>query len=233
MTITAARTLAGSIERFRIPREPYTRIVREITKGIKQTHWMWYVFPQLRALAKSETALYYGIGDQDEARRYLGDVQLRARLGECTLGILRQRRLMFNETDSRKLQACMTLFRSVAADPSLPNAVLTKFYGGMPDQRTLDFLSGVRVESTTAMGRVEMGRSWEKRIERARSAVETIGVRPDRGAGDPMYREDVEKFVRGFGLSAAAVKRIVDEWLADQGRARSAGWDDAYQSYME
>lgn len=75
-----------------------------------------------------------------------------------------------------------------------------------------------------------MGRAYEKGIRRAQEVVASVGQRPERTA--PRTRAEVESFVKGFGLSAAATRRIVDEWMADQGRAESAGWDNAYDSYM-
>lgn len=76
-----------------------------------------------------------------------------------------------------------------------------------------------------------MGRHWEKKIAKARAAVSAVGVRHERS--EPMLRPEVESFIRGFNLSEAATKLIVDEWMADQGRARSEGYDDAYSQCME
>lgn len=75
-----------------------------------------------------------------------------------------------------------------------------------------------------------MGRAYEKRIARAQATQAAVGVRPERT--EPRTRQEVESFVRGFGLSASATRQVVDEWIADQKRARDAGWDDAYESYM-
>lgn len=68
-----------------------------------------------------------------------------------------------------------------------------------------------------------MGRAWEKRVQRAQEVQASIGQRPERT--EPRTRAEVESFVKGFGLSAAAVRRVVDEWMADQQRARDAGWE--------
>lgn len=224
MTHAITPPQARPIRRFLdAQRVHYPKIVREIRQGRKRTHWMWYVFPQLSRLAKSETSRYYGIADQAEALDYLNDPTLRLRLAECTMGVLSHDKLMLPPPDDRKLQACMTLFRTVAADPTLPNAVLDKFYGGRPDQRTLDILAGTYVEPQTAMGRVEMGKHWEKKIRAAQSTVEQIGLF-DRT--EPMLRGEVESFIRGFNLSAPSVKLIVDAWMADQEQARDQGYHD-------
>lgn len=241
MILTPART--NSISRFRTAQDKsWPRIARELAVGRKDTHWMWYVFPQLRALAKSETARYFGIADRTEALAYLDDQVLRIRLAEATMAVLRHQRSMFSDVDKRKLQACMTLFGEVVKDPTLPHQVLDKFYDGQRHQLTLDVLAGrpipqqwtpkpITDRSWSAQGRVEVGRHWEKQIAHARAAVAQVGARQPRGAGDPMLRSEVESFVKGFGLSAAATRRLVNEWMADRQRAANAAWDEADEAY--
>lgn len=216
-----------SLKRFHIADGTYGRAYREIRTGHKTGHWMWFVFPQLRALAKSDTARYFGIADLAEARAYVNDPALRRRLAECTIAVLGHRRLMFEHPDNHKLRACMTLFAKVVEDPTLPMAVLEKFYAGMQDQLTLDVLAGKKI-TLPPPRRADMGHHWEKRIASARAAVDSVGVRRDRA--DPMLRSEVEAFVRGFNLSRAATQRMVDEWMADRGRAVSVAWDEAYDS---
>lgn len=229
MTMTTVRPTAIDVSRFLTAqaRAPYSSIYREIQSGRKRNHWMWFVFPQLRALAKSETALKYGLADLAEANAYLNHQTLRARLGECTLGVLAQRRLMFNDTDRRKLQASMTLFREATNDPTLPTAVLEKFFGGDPHQKTLDVLNGtIPNEPIYKPGTAEVGRHWDKRFAAAQEAVASVGQRmPQHGYGEPMSRREIESFVRGFGLSAAATRRIVTAWTEDQDHAHEAGWE--------
>lgn len=70
-----------------------------------------------------------------------------------------------------------------------------------------------------------MSRHWEKSIAAAQEVVAEIGQARPRGDAEPRSRHEVEAFVRGFGMSAAATARMVDEWCADQGRAREAGWE--------
>lgn len=135
------RPLPTGLARFHAAQSRvYPRVVHEIRTGHKRSHWMWFVFPQLAGLARSETALYFGITGRREARAYLNDPALSRRLYQCTVGVLNHRHLMFGYPDDLKLRSCMTLFAQVAQDPTVLNAVLTKFYGG-PDQATLDLLS--------------------------------------------------------------------------------------------
>jgi len=197
----------------------YSRIIREIRRGKKETHWMWYVFPQLRALAKSEMAWRFGIIDKDEAVAYLGNVTLRTRLYECTAGILFQRRLMFGDTDTRKLHRCMTLFREVADDPELPDRVLGKFFGGELHQKTLDVLAGrpVVVQDAWHPG---MRSYWSGQVAKAQAAVAR------RGRNEPRTRMEVQAFVNRSGLHGAAARLIVDAWMQDMHRARREGYEE-------
>jgi len=73
-----------------------------------------------------------------------------------------------------------------------------------------------------------MGRAYEKRIRRAQEVQASVGRPAERT--EPRTRAEVESFVKGFGLSAAATRQIVDEWTADQARAASRAWDEAYES---
>jgi len=216
---------SGTLTRFHAAHRRngvYTRARREITQGRKQTHWMWFIFPQLAGLARSEMSRYYGIADRDEAAAYLDDPTLRVRLFECASGVLGHRRLMFPYPDNHKLRSSMTLFAQVANDPALPNAVLSKFFDG-PDQLTLDLLAGKPVvikpprrPAPVPLWGKGMGRHWE--------AVATVGR--GREQADPWTRERVNSFVRSFGLSTVAARQMVDAWMADQARARRAGWSD-------
>ena len=242
---TTAIPKAASITRFKAAQgKSWPRIARELATGQKQTHWMWYVFPQLRALAKSETADFYGIRDKAEALAYLDDPVLRIRLGESTMAILKHGRNMFGEVDRRKLRSCMTLFREVVVDPTLPDAVLAKFYGGELCQLTLDVLAGheipqqwvrppLRASGWSAQGKVEtkVGKHWEKQIRRAQAAVAASTAQPLREDTEPMSHREIESFLKGFGLSSAAVRQVVDRWMEDQNRASQQGWnarDDEY-----
>jgi uncharacterized protein (DUF1810 family) len=220
--MTATKTRKPTLARFRVAQDrkgAYSRALREIKRGEKQTHWMWFVFPQLRALAKSDVADYFGIADRAEAVAYMHDPTLRLRLYECTVGVLVQDRLMFSDTDTRKLRSCMTLFREVADDPAVPNAVLTKFYEGTPDQLTLDVLAGkpiVLPKPRHVQGSL-LDRHWRD-LPRTRPAVRLPA--PE----GPWTRDRVQSFVRSFGLSTVATRQMVDAWMTDRGRAMGAAW---------
>ena len=122
----------------------YETALREIRAGHKESHWMWYIFPQLRGLGSSDYAVYYGIKDLDEAREYLEEPVLRAHLIEISEALLslpgRDPYAVMGPIDAKKLRSSMTLF--AAAEPDCPvfQQVLDKYYGGKRDPRTLKHL---------------------------------------------------------------------------------------------
>ncbi len=130
------------LERFVVAQErDYARALGELQAGQKRSHWIWYVFPQLRGLGHSEMARHYGIADLAEARAYLAHPLLGARLCECAQALLAHRgrsaRQIMGVPDDLKLRSSMTLFH--AADPSqaLFSEVLVAFYEGEVDLATL------------------------------------------------------------------------------------------------
>ena len=126
----------------------YDRALAEIRAGRKQSHWIWYVFPQLQGLGQSWMAEHYGIADIGEARAYLADPALGRRLREITqaalaLGAVDPVQVM-GEIDAVKLRSCLTLFREAAGpgdDRVLFQALLDAWYGGKPDLLTLRMLA--------------------------------------------------------------------------------------------
>jgi uncharacterized protein (DUF1810 family) len=116
----------------------------ELQAGRKQTHWMWFIFPQLVGLGRSDTARFFGIRSADEARAYLAHPLLGPRLRQCCATLLRHRgasaEAIMGDVDALKLKSSMTLFEAVAADPSPFAAVLDAFYMGSRDPLTLDLL---------------------------------------------------------------------------------------------
>jgi uncharacterized protein (DUF1810 family) len=122
----------------------YSNAIDELALGHKQTHWMWFVFPQLKDLGKSAMAKRYGLESAQEARDYLAHPVLGARLLECTRLILALRnadaREIFGTPDDLKLRSCMTLFDAVAPEQDVFKQALQTFFVGKPDQATLQLL---------------------------------------------------------------------------------------------
>lgn len=121
----------------------YAQALQEIRNGRKYSHWIWYIFPQLAELGRSQTAVYYGIKDIDEAKRYLENDTLRKRLLEISEALLSVDDTAVNilgSIDAKKVKSCMTLFHE--ADPSVEifTKVIDKFYDGKFDNRTLEIL---------------------------------------------------------------------------------------------
>ena len=126
-------------------RPPYAQALREIRSGEKQSHWIWYIFPQLEQLGQSPEAKLYGIRDLDEAKEYLSHSVLRTRLFEISEALLALSsddpvNVMGASIDARKLCSSMTLF--AAAEPDCPvfQRVLDKFFHGRPDYKTIELL---------------------------------------------------------------------------------------------
>jgi len=125
----------------------YTRVVEELTKGRKRTHWMWFIFPQIAGLGRSTVAQHYAIRDLDQARRYLADPILGPRLREVVKLMIDQKAKsaleILGSPDDLKFRSCLTLFREAASDHSdraLFAQALDQFYRGQPDGRTLELL---------------------------------------------------------------------------------------------
>jgi uncharacterized protein (DUF1810 family) len=121
----------------------YDDALAELAAGRKRTHWMWFVFPQIRGLGSSPAAQRYAIRSLDEARAYLAHPVLGARLRECARALLavpgRSAREILGHPDDLKLRSSMTLFARAADDPALFEAVLDRYYDG-PDPLTLTLL---------------------------------------------------------------------------------------------
>ena len=124
--------------------DTYQRVVQELQKARKQSHWMWFVFPQIAGLGRSPMAQWYAISGLLEARAYLAHPVLGPRLLECAnlLTAINDASAVdiFGPVDAQKLHSSMTLFARAAADPRLFDQVLERYYDG-PDERTLQLLS--------------------------------------------------------------------------------------------
>ena len=138
--------MAYDLERFKKAQaEDYKTALEEIKHGRKESHWIWYIFPQLKELGFSSTAKYYGIDGIDEAKAYMADAELRHNLLEITNALLCQpdtdiHRVM-GYPDDLKLRSSMTLFEAAAPDQSVFGEVLDRFYSGERDDATLNLLA--------------------------------------------------------------------------------------------
>ena len=116
----------------------------EVRSSCKESHWMWYIFPQLRGLGYSHAAQYYGLAGLDEARRFSVDPVLGENLRTITQALLaqpvRNAFSIFGGTDAMKLRSCMTLFALADPQCELYAKVLEEFFGGNRDQKTLELL---------------------------------------------------------------------------------------------
>ena len=138
-------TKAFDLSRFaEAHRSTYPTALAEIRRGRKESHWMWYIFPQIRGLGRSSTARYYAIQSLDEARAFLDDPYLGGHLTEISEELLSLKTDdpsdVFEWPDDMKLRSCMTLFSLVSEEGSVFHRVLDKFFGGKPDRETLRIL---------------------------------------------------------------------------------------------
>jgi uncharacterized protein (DUF1810 family) len=122
----------------------YERVCGELRAGRKQSHWIWFVFPQIRGLGSSEMAVRYAISSLDEAKAYLRNDVLGVRLRECA-GILigvqgRTVEEIFGYPDDLKFHSSMTLFAKAAEEEGVFQEALGKYFGGAMDGGTLERL---------------------------------------------------------------------------------------------
>jgi uncharacterized protein (DUF1810 family) len=118
----------------------------ELTAGRKRSHWMWFVFPQLRGLGSSPMASFYGISSLAEARAYLAHAVLGPRLVRCTETVLaikdQSPHAIFGSPDDLKFRSAMTLFALAAGDGGSPfRQALGRFWDSRMDERTLALLA--------------------------------------------------------------------------------------------
>ncbi len=127
-----------NLERFVDAQAPvYDEVCRELKAGRKQSHWMWFIFPQIAGLGQSPISIRFAIASLDEAKAYLAHPILGARLRECARLILdvegRTAREIFGSIDEMKLRSSMTLFARAAPDGDLFQRCLDKYFAGSPD----------------------------------------------------------------------------------------------------
>lgn len=131
-----------SLERFiEAQKRDYETALQEIKNGRKRSHWIWYIFPQVKGLGFSPTSEYYGIDGMKEAKAYWENDYLRAHLLEITQALLvldeSDPTEVMGYPDDLKLRSSMTLFSLVAKDEPVFQSVLDKYFGGEPDVQTL------------------------------------------------------------------------------------------------
>ncbi len=125
----------------------YQAALSEIKNGYKTSHWIWWIFPQLKGLGRSSRSYFYGITDFDEAKLYLENETLGTRLRECCAELLKLQTSdpigIFGGIDARKLKSSMTLFDMVSPN-DIFGKVLDMLYSGERDSRTLRLIEGTR-----------------------------------------------------------------------------------------
>ncbi len=122
----------------------YEQALAELKQGRKESHWMWFIFPQIDGLGRSPTSRFYAIKSAQEAKGYLAHPVLGQRLRECSAALLAHTGLsasdIFGFPDDQKLRSSMTLFATVAEPDSVFTRVLDHYFQGRSDQRTLALL---------------------------------------------------------------------------------------------
>ena len=132
----------SSLNRFLEAQEhTYATALKEIKNGEKESHWIWYIFPQLRGLGRSQMAYTYGIDGVEEAHAYLSHPILSARLIEISVALLTHKDEIIEgvvgDIDAMKLRSSMTLFALISEENSIFHQVLDCFYDGKMDDRTI------------------------------------------------------------------------------------------------
>jgi uncharacterized protein (DUF1810 family) len=132
---------AFHLKRFVDAQDPvFAEVLRELERGHKRTHWMWFIFPQLAALGASAMAKHFGIHSIEEARAYLRHPILGTRLHQCCETLVkvqgRSAHEIFGSPDDLKLRSCLTLFELAAPGEPLFAQCLEKYYSGERDELT-------------------------------------------------------------------------------------------------
>jgi len=130
----------------------YPQALKEIRSGRKTSHWMWFIFPQMKGLGRSSTSQFYGISGLEEARAFLKDPVLGANLIEITRAVLdlncSNMRMVFGSPDHMKLRSSMTLFACADPENGIFMEVIRKCYDSKPDWATLRILGLERMPGT-------------------------------------------------------------------------------------
>jgi uncharacterized protein (DUF1810 family) len=136
----------NSLDRFvKAQERMYQVALKEIREGKKRSHWMWYIFPQLRGLGTSSMAHTYGISGLDEAKAYLEHPWLSGRLYELCVSLLQHKDKsaydIFGDIDEMKLKSSMTLFALTSEDYTIFDQVLEQFFEGEMDEVTVSLIN--------------------------------------------------------------------------------------------
>jgi uncharacterized protein (DUF1810 family) len=134
-----------NLERFVCAQDViYPQVLSELRAGYKTSHWMWFIFPQIRGLGRSPVSLEYAISSLAEAAAYLQHPVLGPRLKECTRLVLdvegRSAEEIFGSPDDMKFRSSMTLFAQASTNEDIFTRALRQYFRGAPDQLTLDRL---------------------------------------------------------------------------------------------
>ena len=134
--------MSSDLSRFLEAQEPiHSTALQELKRGHKQTHWMWFIFPQLAGLGASSMAICYAINSRSEARDFLHHPILGRRLVECTEALLavhdRTAHQILGSPDDLKLRSSMTLFAAISPPASLFHQIIDQYYKGEMDPKTL------------------------------------------------------------------------------------------------
>jgi uncharacterized protein (DUF1810 family) len=140
----------SELNRFLLAQEnDYPRALAEMGRGKKQSHWMWYIFPQIEGLGHSSMARHYAIRDLKEAADYLAHPVLGSRLVEISRVLLtlpgNNATAVMGSPDDLKLRSCMTLFSLILGADAVFSQVLTKFYHSEADERTIEIARRLNV----------------------------------------------------------------------------------------
>jgi uncharacterized protein (DUF1810 family) len=132
-----------NLNRFVRAQEPVIgQVLHELRAGRKDSHWMWFVFPQIRGLGSSSMAQRYAIASREEARAYHEHAVLGARLRQCTQLVLaierRGAEQIFGYPDDLKFRSCMTLFAHAVPEEPMYREALRRYFAGRPDPRSLE-----------------------------------------------------------------------------------------------
>jgi len=133
------------LQRFVDAQNPvFEQVCVELRQGRKQTHWMWFIFPQIKGLGTSPMAIEFAISSRQEAEAYLKHSVLGPRLRECTRLVNQVERRSVNQIfgypDDLKFRSSMTLFASTSCENAIFKDALQKYFGGEPDRSTLERL---------------------------------------------------------------------------------------------